>query len=749
MTSVLTRYILRRWSIPLLGALVFYGALLVANEVVAISKEIFTQGAAMRWLAPLLLTSLPEIFGMVLPMAAVLGGLLGTQQMMEGSELVAAQGLGAGRKTWVAPWLILASLLLVLATVNAHVLVPAASQIQVTLKARMAEEAKSRFLRPGGAPWFPPGAPDSAFWVSPQGQVHLMESTPQGIQHLTATSMSYAVASLPDGSSELQLKLIGLNGALFQPPASGSLEGGSVIHLHQEQQLFRFTLPSGTRLLGPTPLRQETTGALLRMAHRTNAQGSEAVKAQRVQALLEICRRITLPIASAALLLLGIGLGFGHPRFYKGGAILRSMGMIMLYYLLMKYLENMWLGDKLKSVLPLLLVPLPFLLWGWLLLRLRLRPHHPSRLGRRFRPWLSPLRHWLKPLARWIREARDRAELWLHGKGTQHGILRHWSTLAWWRNWASALGTLLLLNFLVEYATLAGDLSKNHVSFSIFIKYWLWNLPPFLAIALPMAFLLGTLLALSEAALTREWLALRAGGVSLVRWLWSSRLAWAGVVLLTLFLQTWGAPLAMNRANNYYRQILKRSQPTSTTRPWLYLSSTGVLWNLQGDQRWGFPLKAPGEAPLLLSWHLGETHSEALAWGGLRLVQGPPADRLFPDQALRNAPSAEEASTVDLMQWQRWAPDPERAYMLWSRLMGWLAGPCLVLAMLSWAFPGPRQGRGQALGAGLVAGLLFLGLQALFGGAARASEIPASWGVLAPLLLLLSVSLLRMRRLRT
>jgi len=40
-------------------------------------------------------------------------------------------------------------------------------------------------------------------------------------------------------------------------------------------------------------------------------------------------------------------------------------------------------------------------------------------------------------------------------------------------------------------------------------------------------------------------------------------------------------------------------------------------------------------------------------------------------------------------------------------------------------------------------------LQTLFGGAARASEIPAYWGVIAPLLLLLALSLLRLRRLRT
>ncbi|HEX9082446.1 MAG TPA: LptF/LptG family permease, partial [Holophagaceae bacterium] len=392
----------------------------------------------------------------------------------------------------------------------------------------------------------------------------------------------------------------------------------------------------------------------------------------------------------------------------------------------------MWIGEKFKSPIPLLLVPFPFLLWGWLLLRARLRPHHPSRFGGRLRPWLQPLRTRLAPAARAIGGARSGLERWIHGKGTQHGILRHWSTLAWWRNWASSLGSLLLLNLLIEYASLAGDLSKNHVHVFVFIKYWIWNLPPFLAIALPVAFLLGSLLALSEAAMTREWLALRAGGVSLVRWIWSSRFAWASVTFLTLGLQAWLAPTATGRANQYYREILRRAPESATTRPWLYLSSTGVLWNLQGDQRWGFPLKPPGEAPILLSWRLGDSYSKALAWGGMELVQGPPADRLFPERSLRDAPSAEEASTRDLVHWQRWAPDPERAYMLWSRLLGWLAGPCLVLAMLSFAFPGPRQGRGQALGAGLVGGLLFLGLQILFGGAARASEIPAAWGALAP-----------------
>jgi lipopolysaccharide export LptBFGC system permease protein LptF len=706
--------------------------------MVQISKEIFSEGAPLRWLIPLLLTSLPENLGLVLPMAAVLGGLMGTQQLMEGSELVAAQGLGAGQRTWTRPWFIMASILVVLATLNAHFLVPAAARIQQASRVRMAEEAKARFLRPGAPPWFPPSAPNSAFWVSPKGQIHIMESTPQGVQHLVASTMTYALEAKADGSTELQLHLTGLQGALFQTAGSGS-----VIHLNQEKQVLRFGIPAGSRLLPPTPLRYESSAALLRVFRAPEN------KEMLLQAAQEFCRRTTLPLAAAALLLLGIALGFGHPRFYRGGAMIKSLGVIMIYYLVMKYFENRWMGGKMTTIYPLLLVPLPFLLSGWLLLRHRLKPHRSTRVWDGLVPVLLPFKSSIVPALDRIGRTRTAFLAWIHGKGTQHGILRHWATLAWWRNWASVLGSLLVLNLLIEYANLGADLSKNGVHIIVFIDYWFWNLTPFLVIALPMAFLLGTLLTLSEAAQNREWLALRAGGVSLVRWIWSSRWAWGLVTALTLLLQVGVAPKAMGRANQLYRRILNRSEFQATAHPWLYLGSTGVLWHLQADQRWGFPLKAPGEAPILLRWHLGAPYSEALVWGGLRMVQGPSAERLFPERSLRETSSAEETSTIDLFHWQKWAPDPERAYMLWGRLLGCLAGPCLVLSMLSFAFPGPRQGRGQALGAGLVAGLIFLGLQTLFGGAARASEIPAYWGVLTPILLLVSVALLRLHRLRT
>lgn len=312
------------------------------------------------------------------------------------------------------------------------------------------------------------------------------------------------------------------------------------------------------------------------------------------------------------------------------------------------------------------------------------------------------------------------------------------------------MGTLLTLDLMMEFAALAGDLYKNNVSILVFLKYWVWNLPSFLTLAFPVSFLLGAVLAFSEAAMSREWVALRAGGGSLLQWIGSGTRAWVAVMVLAFGIQAIVAPAMVSPAYNLSRAIRNRTPKVFPTKPWMHMSSTGVLWFLDRGTRWGFPLVSPGEAPILYRWRRGDPRVDALPWDGLSFSpEGPEAADLFPSKALRRSERAEETSTLDLVNWQKWAPDPERATLLWTRLLGWLSGPCLVFAMLAYTFPAPRGGRGGVLGTALVVGLLFLGMQAIFGGAARAGEIPALWGVLAPLLILLGYGLVNLRRLRT
>jgi len=211
--SILLKYLLRRWLFPLLGALLFYGGMLMAYEVVGVTKEIFSIGAPFRWVAPLLLLAVPENLGMVLPMASVLGGLMGTQYLSEGSELVAAQGLGVGMRALIKPWLLLASGLLVLATLNAHFLVPWANATQMQAQTKMFEEARTRFLKPGAPPWFPPRSPRNAVWIAPDGQIHLMEVSNDRVQHLVAKTLKWGQNGKSLEHSEINLRLEDLRGA--------------------------------------------------------------------------------------------------------------------------------------------------------------------------------------------------------------------------------------------------------------------------------------------------------------------------------------------------------------------------------------------------------------------------------------------------------------------------------------------------------------------------------------------------------
>lgn len=728
-SNLLQRYLQRRWILPILGALLFYGGLLFSNELVNFSQEIFRQGAPLRWLFPLLLTSLPYILGMVLPMAAVLGGLLGTQGLSQSSELVAARGLGAGVRVILKPWGYLAVGLVVVASLNAHFLIPAMHRLEATLKHQMTEEAKTNFLKPGAAPKVIPTSPDHALWVSPEGAVHVMEATPQGIQHLRATRFAWVLELMDGTPASIILKMNELDGSIWTPSQN------SVIHLHQASQDLRFPLPPSKHLFQTTRLRFLGTSALFGL--KTPA------------ARVEIAQRISLPLATSALLLLGIALGFGHPRFQGGGAILKSLGVILLFYLIYKTLENKLAAGSGAAFWGLLALPWAFLAGGWILLVFKLRPHFSSTRFMRARARLMRRLHTGYQKLFKISEQLEPLSHLGSGGETQERVLAVWSRRLWFRNWAITLTSLLLLYFLVDYANLAGDLAKHKGGFGLFLAYWFWSLPPFLGVALPVSFLMGTVMALSQAAMSQEWNALKAGGVSLANWIWSAKRSWGTVLLLTVGLQVWVAPLALRKKNTLYAEILKRPKISNRTLPWLYLGNTGVMWYLDRNARWGFPLKAPGEAPVLLKWTQGQSHSEALPWGGLRMIQGPPADQLFPDRALRNSAFAEETPTLDLLQWQRWAPDPSRAALLWARILGWLAGPCLVLALLSYAFPGPRSGRGQAMGMALVGGLLYLGLQALFTGAARAGEVPALWGILAPFLLLLGFGFWRLPQVRT
>lgn len=720
---ILSRYVLKAWLGYLLGALLLFGGLLLVHETVNLTKGLLAERASFKWLPVFLTLAVPEVLGLVLPMSAIFAGLLGTRDLAQGSELVAAQGLGTGSRVFYKPWLAMSAGLVLLASLNSHLLIPASYQVQARLRTQLAEEAKQRFLRPGAPPIPLQGEPAQAIWTSPQGQVHILEVNAKGVQHLVSDRVSWTWEALDSERSMLSLRLDEVSGSYI--PRDGS----SAAQLRQAVQTVAFPIKISTGKSTSTHFRDASSIRLWGLA------GPEP--------RAELARRISLPLLAASLLLMGIGLGYGHPRFLGGSGLIGGLGVMVVYYVLYRSLESRLLAGNDLMFYFILLLPIGLAILAWYNLSARMKPHRSWSLP----SWMDLSR--LRKAASLLDAPDLRVPSGPSMGPARQGILGSWSRRLWWRSWGGVLATLLLLHLLIEYSSVAGDFSASHRSLWEFFAYWFWRLPSFLTIALPISFMLGTVFALSTATLSNEWVALRTGGVSLGQWIWRARGAWLSVLALTLFIQHFAIPAGEVRVRAIQQRLFKRPVRPSDASTWQYLGSTGVLWYMEPGVRWGFPLKSPGEAPALLVWRPGDGHSQGLPWDGFGLRQGPETGRLFPDASLMGTPVVEENSTLDLMRWQRWAYEPTRATHLWARFLGWLAGPCLVLAVLPRAFPNPRAGRGSALAFSLIGGLLFLGLQLLFNGAAQAGEIPAVWGVLGPLLLAAAAGATQLRHLRT
>jgi lipopolysaccharide export LptBFGC system permease protein LptF len=744
-------YILKRWLLSMLGSALFFGGLLLANDLVRISRELFSQGASIQWLIPILLTTIPETLTLVLPMSAILGGLMGTQSLAEGSETVASQGLGAGTGVILKPWALLSALIIALGLLNANWVVPKVGGKFREIESRMIEETKVRFLRPGAPPFISPKKPQMGIWVAPEKEIHLFEVTDSEVEHLVARDMIWNQVDDGRGNAQLVLQLFNLRGCRLDR------SNGTPGLIQQESLEIPYSLPAKPGLVAPLSDRYLPTGQILNELGKypmlsTAPPMPQPERDHYVDLWIELARRISIPVSTIALLLIGIALGHAHPRFQKGGAILNSLGVILAYYFCMKYLENAF---QLKSRTPLLLfiTPALFLLFGIYGLARRLRPHRRSRwMLHSLQAWLG--RPSLGKVRDYMADPLSLADAVPLGQGEPsvswgNAVMGRWTRRTWLKNWMVVLGALLVLDAMLEFAPITGDLVKNQISLLRYAQYWLLNLPAFMVIAFPMAFLLAGVMSFSDAAMHREWMALKAGGVSLLQWIASGAKAWIAVALLAFVTQAVIAPMTIGKASDIYREIRNQPPRSYQNKPWMHLASTDVLWYLGKDVRYGFPLASPEAAPVLYQWKKGAAQIDQLVLGELHFSPGPEAATQFPSEALRRSSTAEETNTLDLFLWQKWAPDPETAAMLWGRLLDWLAGPCLMFATLAFAFPSPRGGRGRVLGNCLIAGLFFLGLQALFSGAARAGEIPALWGISAPLMVLVGIGLFNLRRLRT
>lgn len=128
---------------------------------------------------------------------------------------------------------------------------------------------------------------------------------------------------------------------------------------------------------------------------------------------------------------------------------------------------------------------------------------------------------------------------------------------------AFALSAFTLIFVATQILTIGRLVSEEHAPLIAAIEYFLWQMPYYLVLVIPMAVLLGTLLAMQRLSSESEITAMKAGGVSLLRIV--APLAAVGIALslVALLLQEVFVPLANERADYIKEAVIEHVNPAA------------------------------------------------------------------------------------------------------------------------------------------------------------------------------------------
>jgi lipopolysaccharide export system permease protein len=129
---------------------------------------------------------------------------------------------------------------------------------------------------------------------------------------------------------------------------------------------------------------------------------------------------------------------------------------------------------------------------------------------------------------------------------------------------AFGLSAFTLIFVATQLLAIGRLVSEQHAPLWAAVEYFLWDMPQFLLLVIPMAMLLGTLLAMQRLSGESEITAMKAGGISLARIVAPLLLVGFAVSLVALAVQELFVPLANDRAAYVRQQAIEHVSAASS-----------------------------------------------------------------------------------------------------------------------------------------------------------------------------------------
>ena len=509
MFRILDRYLVREILTPLFLGLAVLTFILEIPPILTQAEQFISRGVEWSIVLRVLVLLLPQALCLTIPMAVLLGILVGFGRLSADREFVAMQACGVSLMRLARPVLLVAGLGTIATAYETIVALPDANQsyreiVYVVMATRVESNVRPRVF----------------FQEFPDKVIYVRELPPEGgwrdvfvadTARPTETTVYFARQGrirLDEKKKLVQLEL--LNGTSHTTHADkpddyeeATFES-SIITL-DPNQVFKLPPEKGAREMNYAELRENIAQAAAR-------------KDPAYEARFMIQQKTSLPMACPILALIGLALGASNRKDGKLGSFVIGIAVIFVYYVLLWGFRAMAMGGRFSPEWAPWMPNIVMGLGGLVMVAWRARVgDQPIRL--------SLPAGWRRKKVESVSESAAPARKPRAGTARRlprlnlplPRVLDVYISREYLRLIVIGLLGLLALFYISTFIDLADKLFRGETTGAMLARYFYFRTPQFVYYVIPMSVLVSTLVTVGIFTKNSELLVMRACGISLYR----------------------------------------------------------------------------------------------------------------------------------------------------------------------------------------------------------------------------------------